>query len=168
MCFYLFVASPLTLSELRSMLPAGLSADLAAPAEQAALRLLHPAARTGVRLLAGACSCDFVLARSGSREEERELRKRHFAAGRSRDEVIASLERHRRAGGGFDSPGAALAALAAFAAEHARNAGPTLYLLRFGSEALDRSPPPVRLPLGEVLANVGGWLVEGRPTLVEP
>lgn len=168
MCFFLYAASPLTLSEVRSMLPAGFSADLAGPAEQAALRALHPAARTGVRLLLGACSCDLVLARSGSREEERELRRRYFAAGLSRTDVIAALESHRRGGGAFDSPAAAQAALAAFVAEHARNAGPTLYFLRFGRDPLDRRPPagpPVRLRPHDVAASAD-WLVEDRPALV--
>ena len=169
MCFFLYAASPLTLSEIRSMLPAGFTADLAGPAEQAALRALHPAARTGVRLLLGACSCDLVLARSGSREEERELRHRYFAAGLSRTDVIGALESHRRGGGLFDSPAAARAALAAFVAEHARNAGPTLYLLRFGREPLDRRPPagpPVRLRPDDLAGSTDGWLVEERPVLV--
>ncbi len=169
MCFILYAASPLTLSEVRSMLPAGFTADRAAPPEQAALRALHPAARTGMRLLLGACSCDLVLARSGAREEERELRRRYFAAGLTRAEVIAALETHRRGGGPFDSPAAARSALAAFVAEHARNAGPTLYLLRFGREPLDRRPPkgpPVRLRPDELTAGPDGWLVEERPVLV--
>ncbi len=171
MCFFLYVASPLTLSEVRSMLPAGFTADLAGPAEQAALRALHPAARTGVRLLLGACSCDLVLARSGSREEERELRRRYFAASLSRTEVIAALESHRRGGGRFDSPVAARGALAGFVAEHARNAGPTLYLLRFGRDPLDRRPPkgpPVRLRPDELPGAADGWLAEERPVLVGP
>jgi hypothetical protein len=171
MCFFLYVASPLTLSEIRSMLPAGFTADLAPLAEQAALRALHPAARTGVRLLLGACSCDLVLARSGSREDERELRRRYFAAGLSRMDVIAALERHRRGGGPFDSPAAARSALAGFVAEHARNAGPTLYLLRFGREPLDRRPPqgpPVRLRPDDLAGSADGWLVEERPVLIGP
>jgi hypothetical protein len=170
MCFFLYAASPLTLSELRSMLPAGFSADLADPADQAALRALHPAARTGVRLLAGACSCDLVLARSASREDERELRRRHFAAGMSREQIIPALEGHRRGGGRFDSPEAARAALVGFVAEHARNAGPTLYLLGFEPGSLHRRQwgEPVRLALRDVLANVDGWLREDQPTLVDP
>lgn len=171
MCFFLYAASPLTLSEVRSMLPAGFTADLAGAAEQAALRALHPAARTGVRLLLGACSCDLVLARSGSRGDERELRRRYFAAGLSRTEVIAALESHRRGGGPFDSPVAARAALAGFVAEHARNAGPTLYLLRFGRDPLDRRPPKeplVRLRPDELAGAADGWLAEERPVLVGP
>ena len=116
MCFFLFAASPLTLSEVRSMLPQGFTADLAGPADQAALRALHPAARTGARLLLGACSCDLVLQRNGPRDEERELRARYFASGMSRGDVIAALDGHRRGGGRFDSPADARAALAAASA----------------------------------------------------
>ncbi len=171
MCFFLFAASPLTLSEVRSMLPQGFTADLAGPADQAALRALHPAARTGARLLLGACSCDLVLQRNGSRDEERELRARYFASGMSRGDVIAALDGHRRGGGRFDSSANARAALAAFVAEHARNAGPTLYLLRFGLEPPERPAPlqpPHRMQVTEVLADPGGWLIEDRPTLVLP
>jgi hypothetical protein len=56
-------------------------------------------------------------------------------------------------------------------AEHARNAGPTLYLLRFGLEPPDPPPPlqpPHRMRLAEVLADPDGWLIEDRPTLVLP
>ena len=169
MCYFLFAASPLTLSEVRSMLPPGFSADLVAPADQAVLRTLFPEARTGVRLLLGACSCDLVIARSDARQEERHLRSRHADTGRSRAEVIAALESHRRRGAGFGSVYEARAALADFVAEHARNAGPTLYLLRFGSAPLDRRAPlapPERLTQRDVAANVAGWLVEDRPTIV--
>ncbi len=170
MCFLLFVASPLTLSELRSMLPSGFSADLASPADQAILRSVLPTARTGVRLLAGACSCDLVLARSASGEDERELRRRFFGAGMSRAQVIAALETHRKGGGCFATPADARAALAGLVAEHARNAGPTLYLLRFGVGPLDRrlAGDPVRLSLGDVRANADGWLREDQPVIVEP
>jgi len=170
MCFLLFAASPLTLSELRSMLPAGFSVELASSIDQAVLRSLLPTARTGVRVLAGACSCDLVLQRSASRDDERDLRRRFFAAGMSRDQVIAALETHRKGGGYFATPADARAALAGLVAEHARNAGPTLYLLRFGTGPLDQRPPgdAVRLSLRKVLANVDGWLREDRPVIVDP
>jgi hypothetical protein len=170
-CFLLFAASPLTLSEVRSMLPQGFTADLAGPADQAVLRALHPAARTGARLLLGACSCDLVLQRNGARDDERELRARYFASGMSRGDVIAALDGHRRGSRRFDSAADARAALAAFVAEHARNAGPTLYLLRFGLEPPDPPAPlrpPQRMRLAEVLADPDGWLIEDRPTLVLP
>ena len=170
MCFFLYLASPLTLSELRAMLPAGLSADLADLNDQSELRALHPAARTVARVLVGACSCDFVLGRVGSREEERELRRRHFAAGKSRDHIISALDTHRRGSGRFESRETARAALMAFVAEHARNAGPTLYLLAFGTGPLDRRSvtAPVRLTVRDLLGSPDDWLVENRPTVIEP
>ena len=66
MCFFLSIASPLTLSEIRSMLPSGLTADLAPSAERARLTRLHPSARTVAQLLVGACSCDLVRTRQES------------------------------------------------------------------------------------------------------
>ena len=81
MCYFLYLASPLTLSEIRSMLPPGITADLLPPAEQQALRDLHPPARSAVRLLVGGCSCDLMVDRDqGSRESERHLRNRFFGA----------------------------------------------------------------------------------------
>ena len=151
------------------MLPPGFTADLASTRDQAALRALYPASRTGVHLRSGACACDVVIGHSPSRDEERELRRRFFAAGVSREEIIPALERHRR-GGRFVAPTDARAALAGFVAEHARNAGPTLYLLRFGQRSLDEQPPAdlARLTVRDVLVNKDGWLREDRPTIVEP
>jgi hypothetical protein len=171
MCYFIYLASPLTLSELRAMLPSGITADLLSPPEQQALRGLHPVARTGVRLLIGRCSCDFVIPRdSATGSGERHLRTRLFAAGLSRTQVIQALDVHR---GGRDrtlaDPAAWQAALAGFVAEHARNAGPTLYLLRFGHGPLQLRRPaaaPVDLPLSAVQAAPAGWLVEERPTNV--
>jgi hypothetical protein len=61
-------------------------------------------------------------------------------------------------------------ALAAFVAEHARNAGPTLYELRFGPAAAASHPPDLtraaEVPLARVRAAPGGWLEEGRPITV--
>ena len=91
--------------------------------------------------------------------------------GQSRAEVIAALESHRQRGAGFGSVHEARAALAGLVAEHARNAGPTLYLLCFGSAPLDRRAPlapPERLTQRDVAANVAGWLAEDRPTIVVP
>jgi hypothetical protein len=171
MCYFLYLASPLTLSEVRAMLPAGITADLLPAAEQKVLRELHPAARTGARLLIGHCSCNFVIARdSESGGGERHLRSRLFGAGLSRAQVIDALEVHRRSD---DRPHADPAvwqsALASFVAEHARNAGPTLYLLRFGHEPLHlRRPggPPAELPTSAVRAAPAVWLVEDRPVIV--
>ena len=60
-------------------------------------------------------------------------------------------------------------ALAGFVAEHARNAGDTLYLLRFSAPAEPASGPapavrPVRVP--EVVARPEAWLEELVPVLV--
>ena len=171
MCYFLYLASPLTLSEVRSMLPAGIVADLLSPPEQQVLRELHPVARTGVRLLIGRCSCDFLIPRaSPTGSGERHLRTRLFAAGLSRTQVIEALEVHR---GGRNrtlaDPAAWQIALGGFVAEHARNAGPTLYLLRFGHQPLQQRRPgsaQVELPLSAVRAGPTGWLVEDRPTIV--
>ena len=79
MCYVLYVASPLTLSEVRSMLPAGMSAHALAPDDDRRLRRDFRPARAVVRLLIGPCSCDLVLPRdSATHAEERELRLRHF------------------------------------------------------------------------------------------
>jgi len=51
MCFFLNIASPLTLSEIRSMLPSGLTADLAPAAERA--RLSRVRGRVGDTLVTG-------------------------------------------------------------------------------------------------------------------
>ncbi|MGH7526597.1 MAG: hypothetical protein ACREMX_07815, partial [Gemmatimonadales bacterium] len=98
------------------MLPPGLSAHLVEPAERAALRHLHPAGQTFLRLLVGACSCDLVRARQAdSREDERHLRERYRQLGLSRDEIIRALETHRRSASPRAEPrGGWPAALAAF------------------------------------------------------
>jgi len=171
MCYFLYLASPLTLSEVRAMLPSGITADLLSPPEQQALRALHPVARTGVRLLIGRCSCDFVIPRdSVPGSGERHLRTRLFALGLSRAQVIEALDVHR---GGRDrtvaDPAGWQGVLAGFVAEHARNAGPTLYLLRFGHGPLQlrrADAAPVELPALAVRAGPTAWLVEDRPTIV--
>ena len=85
MCFFLYLASPLTLSEVRSMLPPGLTADLLPPVEQAELRALHPDATTIARVLHGGCSCDLVTARQAvASEDEARLRARYRALGYGR------------------------------------------------------------------------------------
>jgi hypothetical protein len=170
MCYFLYVASPLTLSEIRAMLPAGITADLLPPADQQKLRELHPAARTGVRLLIGRCSCDLLISRDGeAREGERHLRNRFFAAGLDRRQVIAGLEAHRSgARPRSAAPSEWQAALAEFVAEHARNAGPTAYLLRFGADSLQAHEPAERATITtlDVRNHPAAWLVEDRLTTV--
>src|SRR3954464_2126644 len=97
MCYFLHLATPLTLSEVRSMLPPGMTAD-SAGTETRQLRQMSPAGSTIVRLLVGRCSCDLVRPRlPDSREDERHLRQRFRQAGRPRSQTITALERHRQA-----------------------------------------------------------------------
>ena len=97
MCYFLYLASPLTLSEVRSMLPAGLAADLASFPDQQTLKALHPPAQTVARVLAGRCSCDLVRPRlDDPREDERHLRERCRKLDLARPLVIQALERHRQ------------------------------------------------------------------------
>jgi hypothetical protein len=170
MCYFLYIASPLTLSEVRSMLPRGLTADLSPFADQQTLKSIHPDAQTVARILAGRCSCDLVRPRhSDTREDERHLRERYRGLGVTRDVAVRAFERHRRS----RSPRAPAegwpGALAKFVAEHARNAGPTLYHLHFSAN--DEAPlsplgHPHRVALSVVTAGPEGWLAEGTPTLI--
>jgi hypothetical protein len=153
------------------MLPAGLAAQPADRAERHHLLALHPRARTVVRLLVGACSCDLVRSRHADpRQDERHHRERYRREGRGRGSLIAALERHRRGGAVAAPAGGWPRALAAFAAEHARNAGETVYLLRFSppDAGAGGEPPPRRLRAPAVLARPEGWLEEGVPILLEP
>jgi hypothetical protein len=169
LCYFVYLGTALTLSEVRSMLPSGMTAHVAEPAEQQRLLALLPEAKTVVRLLVGACSCDLVRHRhSESREDERHHRERYRRLGGERPAMIAALERHRRGAGIRPPRGGWPKALADLVAEHARNAGPSLYLLRFLPEPTPASPPaPVRhLSLALVLAAPDRWLEEGVPILV--
>ena len=84
--------------------------------------------------------------------------------------MIAALERHRRGAGIRPPHGGWPRALADLVAEHARNAGPSLYLLRFLPEPTAAPPPPPaaarHLSLALVLAAPDRWLDEGVPILV--
>jgi hypothetical protein len=152
------------------MLPAGLVAHPAGRAEHHHLTRLHPGARTVVQLLVGACSCDLVRRRHPEpREDERHHRDRSRRGGGARASLIAGLDRHRRGADIPPPPEGWPAALATFVAEHARNAGDTLYLLRY-QLALESDPgpePPARrLRAAEVLAAPRAWLTERVPVLV--
>ena len=176
MCFHLFLLSPLTLSEVRSMLPAGMAADLLNAAEQATLRQRHLAGRTGVRLLRGACSCDLVVQRHPvTRQDEALLRKRYRKLGLSRAAIIRALENHRSrqehpAAVGEREPWPEM--LSRFVAEHARNAGPSLYFLHFSHDGtLGELPGGVAnrtCRAAEVRDRPGRWLMEEEPTVVGP
>lgn len=157
------------------MLPAGLTAQPLSAGEQLAVRRLHPPAQTVVRLLVGACSCDLVRPRhTDPREDERRhrehaRRERGGPAERPRADLIARLERHRRGAGVPPPPEGWPRALAAFVAEHARNAGDTLYLLRFAWSD-EPGPLPIaparRLRAADVVARPEGWLDERAAVIV--
>lgn len=153
------------------MLPAGLTADLASSSPRAALQRLHPSARTVARLLVGACSCDLVRPRLANPiEDERELRARYHGWKLSRSEIIKELERHRRGPLPRPSPTPRWsAALSGFVVEHARNAGPTLYLLEFAPSMREQpsiaSAPMIRR-VREVDSQSVAWLAEGQPVVV--
>src|SRR4051794_25139478 len=100
MCYFLYLATPLTLSEVRSMLPPGFSADLAAFPDQQKLKTIHAPTQTVAKILVGRCSCDLVRPRfTESREDERHLRERYRKLGVARSLVIQALERHRQDSG---------------------------------------------------------------------
>lgn len=169
MCYFLYLASPLTLSEIRSMLPAGLTCDLASRAEQQIVKAIHPEAVTVARILAGRCSCDLIRTRlPDPKEDERHLRERYRRLGLPRAAMIEALERHRRSVTPRTKGSEARGELSRFVAEHARNAGPSLYYLQFSSDA--DPPSPVgsirRVSCEMVTALPGEWLEEGTPTLI--
>jgi hypothetical protein len=154
------------------MLPAGLAAQPADRADHHALRELHPAAQTVVRLVVGACACDLVRPRhADQREDERGHRDRWRRAGGHREGLIAAIGRHRRGAAVKPPVGGWPRALAAFVAEHARNAGETLYLLRFADPpraSVAPVPAAHRLRAAQVLAAPESWLEADVPVVVVP
>jgi hypothetical protein len=97
------------------------------------------------------------------------LRSRYKALGLPRDRIVRELERHRGSRPEHPDPaGGWRTALAAFVAEHARNAGPTLFRLTFhpapDDAKIDRTP--LRRTVTEIRARPEGWLEEGRTILV--
>ncbi|MEP6687702.1 MAG: hypothetical protein ABJC36_05085, partial [Gemmatimonadales bacterium] len=86
----------------------------------------------------------------------------------ARAALIAGLDRHRRGGHDAPPPEGWPRALVAFVAEHTRNAGDTLYLLRFDLPAgADAAMAPTRrLRAADVVAHPDAWLVEYGPVVV--
>ena len=169
MCYFLYLASPLTLSEIRSMLPPGLTVDLCSSSDHQALRSLHRGTATVARILAGRCSCDLVRTRlSNPTDDERHLRERYRGLKVPRAKVIAALDRHRRQETSSPSRPAGSAELTRFVAEHARNAGPSLYYLSFDPDSGPLSVPfglePIAAPAAAMTS--GGWLRESTPILI--
>jgi hypothetical protein len=151
------------------MLPAGLVAQPMDAASIAAFRRLHPPAQTVATLLVGQCSCDLVRTREpDSRNDERHLRQRYARLGLSRERIIRELERHRRIGGRRAAPGEWARELAGFVAEHARNAGPTLYQLRFATGDAVAAPDTglITRTVEGIRAQPERWLQEGPAMLV--
>ncbi|MDQ3136057.1 MAG: hypothetical protein M3Q93_00525 [Gemmatimonadota bacterium] len=149
------------------MLPPGLSAQPADSADHHDLHALHPSGRTTVRLVVGACSCDLVRDRHPDpRQDERRHRDRFRRAGAPRAALIDALERHRRGAEVRPPAGGWPRALAAFVAEHARNAGDTLYVVRFTTHATlqhtDHRPDQQvrRVSAADVVAFPARWLEE--------
>ncbi len=173
MCHFVYVATPLTVSEVRSMLPVGLRADTLSTAEQRPFKKRHLDAYVVVRVLRGACSCDLVKERDPDRRaDEADHRKRYRKMGCSRDQVITALELHRRALEERPRPrGHWMKGFADFVAEHARNAGTTLYYRQFSHESVSHvalpDDPPTTLTAAQVRANPEGWLPENTLVLVE-
>jgi hypothetical protein len=168
-CYVLRIASPLTLSEVRSMLPAGITADPLPSGELARIRLLLPSAQTLASLQVGSCACDLVRPRlPDTRDDERHLRARYKALALPRERIIRELERHRRRSASAVAPssGSWPEALAGFVAEHARNAGPTLFQLSFLPDAEEPRSPPRRRTVADVRTAPDAWLEEGAPILV--
>ena len=155
------------------MLPEGIVANLVSPALQRQWTARFPSARTVVTLRHGRCACGLAGQRHQDiKEEERRLRERYRRAGVGRSQVIAALERHRGAPRHHPELNRSTQALAALVAEHARNAGPSLYFLDFSAES-ERMPPwtdaaPDSITAAQVRANPGTWLPELTPVLVTP
>jgi hypothetical protein len=156
------------------MLPPGLTAELLPRPQQHLLLRHHPDAQTAGVIFHGACSCDLIRYRHPiTREDESHLRERYRAMGLPRDQVIQALERHRRGLDPRQKPEAHWPnAVTSFVAEHARNAGPTLYYLGFSHDGhlpLPASAGPIKtMTTAEVSAAPGAWLPEGELILVMP
>jgi hypothetical protein len=150
------------------MLPPGITADALPAGELTRLRSMLPAAQTAAHLRVGPCSCDLVRSRNrDSREDERHLRRRYSNLGLPRDRIIRELERHRRKPSPAEPQAGWRTALAEFVAEHARNAGPTLYHLVFQPGGRDGgNGHPLTRTVTEVRADPDGWLQEGHAVLV--
>jgi hypothetical protein len=171
-CHRVWLASPLTLSEVRSMLPDGTAAGLLPARLRDPLLQALPGARDVLTLTRGRCACDLAGTRLADRgADERRLRTRYRALGTPRQVVIAAMDAHReRQPARQPAPGWA-AAFTGFVVEHARNAGPALYWLRFlarEEDGLGPPPHPRSVSAAELRDTPTGWLDEDRPILVLP
>ena len=147
------------------MLPPGLVAQPADRAEHQRLRGSIPTARTVVRLLVGACSCDLVRPRhSDPREDERHHRDalspgrrdaRRAASPRSSGTGAAPTSRRRPAAGPARSRRSSPSTPG--------TPGETLYLLTFGAESRALPSAEASVPVRRVPARrwwrsrTAGW-----------
>jgi len=175
MCTFVYVASALTLSEVRSMLPTDLTADALPMTEQQALLALHYDAQVVVRVLHGSCSCDLVRDRNPDPKVDEVIhRQRYRHLGYDRARIIRYLDRHRRVTGDRRPRPAGYwgNVFNAFVVEHARNAGPTLYYRHFshnglpGDAGLTTPIRPVTVAEVREAVAVTSWLPEQTPTMV--
>ena len=152
------------------MLPAGVAAHAAPYGEQTLLREHLPGAQTVVELRRGACGCDFVIQRDPvDRTDETHLRERGMRAGIPRAQLAAMIENHRLPERRVQPLAHWQEALAQFVAEHARNAGPSLYHRTFTAGPRQRTAPdaePVTVKVSRVREAPGAWLGDDRLTLV--
>lgn len=173
MCHFLYIASPLTLSEVRSMLPDGLTADALPVPEQDRLKAIHFDTATGAIVFRGPCSCDILRDRDpDARQDEAYHRQRYRQLGYNRSRMIRHLERHRQGGGPSRPrpPDYWGQAFNAFVIEHARNAGPTMYYRHFSHDGLaddlGLDHPIRRIAVDDIRGPVEHWLPESTPTIV--
>lgn len=167
MCYQLVLVSTLTLSEVRSMLPAGVHAGAMGPSTQGPWRAVLPGSQTAVVLRAGYCACGLLRPRfRAAHTDEAHLRERYRALRVPREQVARALERHRRSAAAVPAGDDALARLVA---EHARNAGESAWLLGFSPHDEPPALPATTVTLrhvADVAADPDGWLVEDHVTLV--
>lgn len=170
MCYQLVLVSTLTLSEVRSMLPAGTHADAMGPATQAPWRALLAGSQTAVVLRAGHCACGLLQPRfRASHTDEAHLRARYRALRVPRAQVVRALERHRRSTAAVTR--AEPDALVRLVTEHARNAGASAWLLAFSAHDEPPSLPATAVitrRVADLADDPDGWLEEDRVTLVRP
>jgi len=170
MCHHLWLGTPLTLSEVRAMLPDGFSADAADDEPRRRLSALADQTRTVVALRLGGCACALYLEPAGaSQSTESALRARYFRQGIPRATVISALDRHRAAGKSPMPPVEARRAFAEFVAEHARNAGTALFLRTYHPEGVlpaDGADAIAPRSIADVRTTPCEWLPEDQPVLV--
>jgi hypothetical protein len=168
MCYQLVLVSTLTLSEVRSMLPAGVHADAMGPSTQAPWRAVLPGAQTAVVLRAGHCACGLLQPRfRAAHTDEAHLRERYRRLRVPRPQVVLALERHRRSAGATRAGPDALTQLVT---EHARNAGDSAWLLGFSPHDEPPALPATTVTarrVADLAIDPDGWLVEDHVTLVQ-